>query len=267
MKATGSFAARTGVTSRVRTTYTCRPRRSSDSTCGRATQLTGQVRPPKDWERYLALLRVDTVNGDPAVAGAPRPSSTVSARYPDQRIHLETKSGDISMRVVDIVAPIGKGQRGLIVAPPRAGKTILLQKMANAIAENIPEIVLIVLLIDERPEEVTDFRENVLGAEVVSSTFDEPPHRHVQVADMVIEKAKRQVEHGRDVVILLDSITRLARAHNTVAPHSGKILSGGVEAQALPEAENFFRAAKIDGSGSLTIIGTAPWRPVHGWTR
>ncbi len=221
--------------------------------------LTGQVRPPKDWERYLALLRVDTVNGDPAVAGAARPAfDSLRPRYPDQRIHLETKSGDISMRVVDIVAPIGKGQRGLIVAPPRAGKTILLQKMANAIAENHPEIVLIVLLIDERPEEVTDFRENVLGAEVVSSTFDEPPHRHVQVADMVIEKAKRQVEHGRDVVILLDSITRLARAHNTVAPHSGKILSGGVEAQALQKPKHFFGAArKIDGSGSLTIIGTA----------
>ncbi len=221
--------------------------------------ITGQVRPPKDWERYLALLRVDTVNGDPAVAGAPRPVfDSLRPRYPDQRIHLETNSGDLSMRVVDIVAPIGKGQRGLIVAPPRAGKTILLQKMANAIVENHPEIVLIVLLIDERPEEVTDFRENVLGAEVVSSTFDEPPHRHVQVADMVIEKAKRQVEHGRDVVILLDSITRLARAHNTVAPHSGKILSGGVEAQALQKPKHFFGAArKIDGGGSLTIIGTA----------
>jgi len=221
--------------------------------------ITGQVRPPKEWERYLALLRVDTVNGDAPVAGAPRPIfDNLRPRYPDQRIHLETKSGDLSMRVVDIVAPIGKGQRGLIVAPPRAGKTILLQKMANAIAENHPEIVLIVLLIDERPEEVTDFRENVPGAEVVSSTFDEPADRHVQVADMVIEKAKRQVEHGRDVVILLDSITRLARAHNTVAPHSGKILSGGVEAQALQKPKHFFGAArKIDGGGSLTIVGTA----------
>jgi transcription termination factor Rho len=221
--------------------------------------ITGQVRPPKEWERYLALLRVDTVNGDAPVAGAARPIfDNLRPRYPDQRIHLETKSEDLSMRVVDIVAPIGKGQRGLIVAPPRAGKTILLQKMANAIAENHPEVVLIVLLIDERPEEVTDFRENVPGAEVVSSTFDEPADRHVQVADMVIEKAKRQVEHGRDVVILLDSITRLARAHNTVAPHSGKILSGGVEAQALQKPKHFFGAArKIDGGGSLTIIGTA----------
>jgi transcription termination factor Rho len=221
--------------------------------------IVGQVRPPKDWERYLALLRVDSVNGDPPVVGTPRPIfDNLRPRYPDQRIHLETKSGDLSMRVVDIVAPIGKGQRGLIVAPPRAGKTILLQKMANAISENHPEIVLIVLLIDERPEEVTDFRQNVPGAEVVSSTFDEPAQRHVQVAEMVIEKAKRQVEHGRDVVILLDSITRLARAHNTVAPHSGKILSGGVEAQALQKPKHFFGAArKIDGGGSLTIIGTA----------
>ena len=221
--------------------------------------IVGQVRPPKDWERYLALLRVDSINGDPPVVGTPRPIfDNLRPRYPDQRIHLETKSGDLSMRVVDIVAPIGKGQRGLIVAPPRAGKTILLQKMANAISENHPEIVLIVLLIDERPEEVTDFRQNVPGAEVVSSTFDEAAPRHVQVAEMVIEKAKRQVEHGRDVVILLDSITRLARAHNTVAPHSGKILSGGVEAQALQKPKHFFGAArKIDGGGSLTIIGTA----------
>jgi transcription termination factor Rho len=221
--------------------------------------IRGQLRPPKPWERYLALLRVDTVNGDAPVAGAVRSNfDTLRPHYPDQRIHLETQSGDLSMRVVDIVAPIGKGQRGLIVAPPRAGKTILLQKMANAIVENHPEIVLIVLLIDERPEEVTDFRENVPGAEVVSSTFDEPAPRHVAVADMVIEKAKRLVEHGRDVVILLDSITRLARAHNTVAPHSGKILSGGVEAQALQKPKYFFGAArKIDGGGSLTIIGTA----------
>jgi len=221
--------------------------------------INGQVRPPKEWERYLALLRVDTVNGEPATPGAPRPIfDNLRPRYPDQRIHLETAGGDLSMRVVDIVAPVGKGQRGLIVAPPRAGKTILLQKMANAIAENHPEIVLIVLLIDERPEEVTDFQQNVPGAEVVSSTFDEPAERHVQVADMVIEKAKRLVEHGRDVVILLDSITRLARAHNTVAPHSGKILSGGVEAQALQKPKHFFGAArKIEGGGSLTIIGTA----------
>src|SRR5919197_855100 len=178
-------------------------------------------------------------------------------RYPDQRLRLETKGGDISMRVVDLIAPVGKGQRGLIVAPPRAGKTILLQKMANAILENHPEVTLIVLLIDERPEEVTDTQQNV-DAEVISSTFDEPADRHVQVADMVIEKAKRLVEHGRDVVILLDSITRLARAHNTVAPHSGKILSGGVDAQALHKPKRFFGSARnIDEGGSLTILATA----------
>jgi transcription termination factor Rho len=221
--------------------------------------IVGQVRPPKEWERYLALLRVETLNGDVPVVGAARPIfDNLRPRYPDQRLRLETASGDISMRVVDIVAPIGKGQRGLIVAPPRAGKTILLQKMANAIVENHPEVTLIVLLIDERPEEVTDFQQNVPGAQVISSTFDEPATRHVQVTNMVIEKAKRLVEHGRDVVILLDSITRMARAHNTIAPHSGKILSGGVEAQALQKPKHFFGAArKIEGGGSLTIIGTA----------
>ena len=221
--------------------------------------ITGQVRPPKAWERYLALLRVATVNGEEPVPDVARPIfDNLRPRYPDQRLRLETANGDISMRVVDIVAPIGKGQRGLIVAPPRAGKTILLQKMANAIVENHPEVTLIVLLIDERPEEVTDFRQNVPGAEVISSTFDEPADRHVQVTNMVIEKAKRLVEHGRDVVILLDSITRMARAHNTVAPHSGRILSGGVEAQALQKPKHFFGAArKIEGGGSLTIIGTA----------
>jgi transcription termination factor Rho len=221
--------------------------------------IVGQVRTPKEWERYLALLRVETINGDVPVVGTPRPIfDNLRPRYPDQRLRLETASGDISMRVVDIVAPIGKGQRGLIVAPPRAGKTILLQKMANAIVENHPEVTLIVLLIDERPEEVTDFQQNVPGAQVISSTFDEPATRHVQVTNMVIEKAKRLVEHGRDVVILLDSITRMARAHNTIAPHSGKILSGGVEAQALQKPKHFFGAArKIEGGGSLTIIGTA----------
>jgi transcription termination factor Rho len=221
--------------------------------------VAGQVRPPKEWERYLALLRVETINGDPPVTGVARPIfDNMRPRYPDQRIRLETASGDISMRVVDIVAPIGKGQRGLIVAPPRAGKTILLQKMANAIVENHPEVTLIVLLIDERPEEVTDFQQNVPAAQVIASTFDEPATRHVQVTNMVIEKAKRLVEHGRDVVILLDSITRMARAHNTIAPHSGKILSGGVEAQALQKPKHFFGAArKIEGGGSLTIIGTA----------
>jgi len=221
--------------------------------------IVGLVRPPKEWERYLALLRIETINGDPPEAGAPRASfDAMRPRYPDQRIRMEAKSGDLSMRVVDMLAPVGKGQRGLIVAPPRAGKTILLQKMANAIAENHPEVTLIVLLIDERPEEVTDFLANVPSAEVVSSTFDEPASRHVQVAEMVLEKAKRLVETGKDVVILLDSITRLARAHNVVVPHSGKILSGGVDAQAMQRPKHFFGAArKIDGGGSLTIVATA----------
>ena len=221
--------------------------------------IVGQVRLPKEWERYLALLRVETVNGLEPTQGGPRPVfDNMRPRYPDQRIRLETKNGDLSMRVVDIIAPVGKGQRGLIVAPPRAGKTILLQKMANAIVENHPEVALIILLIDERPEEVTDMIASVPKAEVVSSTFDETADRHVQVADMVIEKAKRLVEAGRDVVILLDSITRLARAHNTIAPHSGRILSGGVEAQALQKPKHFFGAArKIEGGGSLTIVATA----------
>jgi transcription termination factor Rho len=183
--------------------------------------------------------------------------STICVRgIPDERLRLE--DGDLSMRVVDLIAPIGKGQRGLIVAPPRAGKTILLQKMANAIAANHPEVSLIILLIDERPEEVTDMVASVERAEVISSTFDEPADRHVQVADMVIEKAKRLVEHGKDVVILLDSITRLARAHNTIAPHGGKILSGGVEATALHKPKRFFGSARnIEAGGSLTIVATA----------
>jgi transcription termination factor Rho len=219
----------------------------------------GQVRPPKEWERYLALLKVESINGDdPDTAKARVAFDNLRPRYPDGRLRLETKNGDLSMRVVDLIAPIGKGQRGLIVAPPRAGKTILLQKMANAISENHPEATLIVLLIDERPEEVTDMQANVPGAEVISSTFDEPADRHVQVADMVIEKAKRLVEHGKDVVILLDSITRLARAHNVVVPHSGKILSGGVDAQALHKPKRFFGSARnIDEGGSLTIVATA----------
>jgi transcription termination factor Rho len=219
----------------------------------------GQVRPPKEWERYLALLKVESINGDdPDTAKARVAFDNLRPRYPDGRLRLETKSGDLSMRVVDLIAPIGKGQRGLIVAPPRAGKTILLQKMANAISENHPEATLIVLLIDERPEEVTDMQANVPGAEVISSTFDEPADRHVQVADMVIEKAKRLVEHGKDVVVLLDSITRLARAHNVVVPHSGKILSGGVDAQALHKPKRFFGSARnIDEGGSLTIVATA----------
>ena len=218
----------------------------------------GQVRPPKEWERYLALLKVESINGDePERAKARIAFDNLRPRYPEGRLRLESKDGDVSMRVMDLIAPIGKGQRGLIVAPPRAGKTILLQKIANALAENHPEVTLIVLLIDERPEEVTDMRANVKG-EVISSTFDEPADRHVQVADMVIEKAKRLVEHGQDVVILLDSLTRLARAHNVIAPHSGKILSGGVDSKALEKPKRFFGAARntVDG-GSLTIIATA----------
>jgi transcription termination factor Rho len=220
--------------------------------------VSGQVRPPKEWERYLALLKVELVNGDdPDRAKQRVPFDNLRPTYPQGRLRLETRSGDISMRVVDLIAPIGKGQRGLIVAPPRAGKTILLQKMANALRENYPDIHLIVLLIDERPEEVTDMLENV-DAEVISSTFDEPADRHVQVADMVIEKAKRLVESGKHVVILLDSLTRLARAHNVIAPHSGKILSGGVDAQALHKPKRFFGAARhIEGGGSLTIVATA----------
>ena len=221
----------------------------------------GQVRPPKEGERYLALLKVEVVNGDEPEKAKHRVAfDNLRPRYPEQQLKLERKDGDLSMRVMDILAPIGKGQRGLIVSPPKAGKTILMQKLANSIIENHPEVYLIVLLIDERPEEVTDMEENVKGpnVEVVSSTFDEPADRHVQVADMVIEKAKRLVEHGKDVVILLDSITRLGRAHNVVVPHSGKILSGGVDANALQKPKRFFGAARnIEGGGSLTILATA----------
>jgi transcription termination factor Rho len=219
----------------------------------------GQVRPPKEGERYLALLKVETVNSEEPEKAKHRVAfDNLRPRYPEERIRLERKDGDLSMRVMDILCPIGKGQRGLIGSPPKAGKTILMQKLANSITENHPEICLIVLLIDERPEEVTDMEENVKGAEVISSTFDEPADRHVQVADMVIEKAKRLVEHGKDVVILLDSITRLGRAHNVVVPHSGKILSGGVDANALQKPKRFFGAARnIEGGGSLTIVATA----------
>ena len=225
---------------------------------GTGDTIMGQVRPPKEGERYLALLKVEQVNYEEPEKTKHRIAfDNLKPRYPDRRIRLEGKSGDLSMRVVDLLAPIGMGQRGLIVAQPKAGKTILMQKLANAITENHPEIVLIVLLIDERPEEVTDMQENV-KAEVIASTFDEPADRHDQVADLVIEKSKRLVEHGRDVVILLDSITRLARAHNVVVPHSGKILSGGVDANALQKPKRFFGAARnIDGGGSLTIIATA----------
>lgn len=220
--------------------------------------LCGTIRPPKDKEKYFALLKVDKINGRPPEKAKERILfENLTPLYPDERIVMETTKDKLSTRVLDLAAPVGKGQRGLIVAPPRSGKTILLQNIANAIACNNPEIVLIVLLIDERPEEVTDMQRIVKG-EVISSTFDEPPERHVQVAEMAIEKARRLVEHGNDVVILLDSITRLARAYNTIQPHSGKILTGGIDANALHKPKRFFGAARnIDQGGSLTIIATA----------
>jgi transcription termination factor Rho len=220
--------------------------------------ILGQVRPPKEGERYLALLKVESVNIDDPEAAKHRVAfDNLRPRYPEDRLRLEMQSGDVSMRVMDLMSPVGKGQRMLIVSPPKAGKTILLQKVANAIRENSPDVHVIVLLIDERPEEVTDMEENV-DAEIISSTFDEPADRHTQVAEMVLEKAKRLVEYERDVVILLDSITRLARAYNTTVPHSGKILSGGVDANALHKPKRFFGAARnIDEGGSLTIIATA----------
>jgi len=220
--------------------------------------IQGQVRPPKEGERYLALLKIETVNGtDPEKAKHRIAFDNLRPRYPEERMVLERADGDISMRILDLIAPIGKGQRSLIVSPPKAGKTILLQKIANAIVESQPEAKVIVLLIDERPEEVTDMEENV-PAEIISSTFDEPADRHTQVAEMVLEKAKRLVEYKQDVVILLDSITRLARAYNTTVPHSGKILSGGVDANALHKPKRFFGAARnIEEGGSLTIIATA----------
>ena len=220
--------------------------------------VSGQVRPPKEGERFFALLRVEAVNDDhPDVIRERTLFDNLTPLYPTNRLKLETVPGEYSMRIMDLLAPIGKGQRGMIVSPPKAGKTVLLQKIANSIIRNHPEVKLIVLLIDERPEEVTDM-ERTVAAEVVSSTFDEPPERHVQVSDMVLEKAKRLVEAKKDVVILLDSITRLARAHNTVIPHSGKILSGGVDANALHRPKRFFGAARnIEEGGSLTIIATA----------
>jgi transcription termination factor Rho len=220
--------------------------------------VSGQIRPPKEGERYFALLKVSEVNfEDPAVAREKTLFDNLTPLYPDERLVLETTHDNLSMRVVDIATPVGKGQRALIVAPPRTGKTMLLQNIANSITTNHPEVYLIVLLIDERPEEVTDMQRSVDG-EVISSTFDEPATRHVQVAEMVIEKAKRLVEHKRDVVILLDSITRLARAYNTVVPPSGKILSGGVDSNALHKPKRFFGAARnIEEGGSLTIIATA----------
>ncbi|MDZ4805099.1 MAG: transcription termination factor Rho [Candidatus Eisenbacteria bacterium] len=220
--------------------------------------ISGQVRPPKEGERYFALLRVEAVNFEsPEVAKTKTLFDNLTPLYPQDRLNLEYSADDLCTRVMDLLTPIGMGQRGLIVSPPRAGKTILLQRVANAITTNHPDVVLMVLLIDERPEEVTDMERSVKG-EVISSTFDEPAERHVQVADMVIEKAKRLVEHKKDVVILLDSITRLARAHNTVVPHSGKILTGGVDANALQRPKRFFGAARnIEEGGSLTIIATA----------
>jgi transcription termination factor Rho len=220
--------------------------------------VSGQVRPPKEGERFFALLRVEAVNDENPDSIRERVLfDNLTPLYPNSAIKLETAPGEYSMRIMDLLAPIGKGQRGMIVSPPKAGKTILLQKIANSITRNHPEVKLIVLLIDERPEEVTDMERSV-NAEVVSSTFDEPPERHVQVSDMVLEKAKRLVEAKKDVVILLDSITRLARAHNTVVPHSGKILSGGVDANALHKPKRFFGAARnIEEGGSLTIVATA----------
>ncbi len=220
--------------------------------------VSGQIRPPKENERFFALLKVEAVNFEnPEVAKTKILFDNLTPLYPNERIHLETDPRDYSMRIMDMLTPLGKGQRGLIVAQPKTGKTTLLQKIANSITTNHPEMKLIVLLIDERPEEVTDMERSV-KAEVVSSTFDEPPDRHVQVAEMVLEKSKRLVEYGYDVVILLDSITRLARAHNAVVPHSGKILSGGLDATALEKPKRFFGAARnIEEGGSLTIIATA----------
>ncbi|GBD37694.1 Transcription termination factor Rho [bacterium HR36] len=224
--------------------------------------VAGHIRPPKEAERYFALLRVDAVNyEDPESLAQKVYFDDLTPLHPTQRIRLETESDELSMRVVDLVTPIGKGQRGLIVAPPRTGKTILLQKIANAILTNHPEVYLIVLLVDERPEEVTDMERNIRKGrqcEIIHSTFDEPAQRHIQVAEIVLEKAKRLVEYGHDVIILLDSITRLARAYNTEAPHSGKILTGGIEATALHKPKRFFGAARsIEEGGSLTILATA----------
>ena len=222
-------------------------------------QIQGRIRPPKEKEKFFALLMVDKVGGEePEKAKDKIHFDNLTPLFPEERFLLETDPEEYSTRVLDIVCPIGKGTRGIIVAPPRTGKTVLMQKLANAVLKNNPDTYLIILLIDERPEEVTDMQRTCIGAEVVSSTFDEPPERHVQVAEMVIEKARRMVEHGQDVMILLDSITRLARAYNTVQPHSGKILSGGVDANALHKPKRFFGAARnIEEGGSLTIMATA----------
>jgi len=219
--------------------------------------VSGQVRPPKEGERYFALLKVEAVNFEnPEAIKDKILFDNLTPIYPQQRLKLETTTKEVSMRIMDLLTPIGKGQRGLIVAPPYSGKTVLLQKIANAVTTNDPEVVLIVLLIDERPEEVTEMQRGVKG-EVISSTFDEPADRHVQVAEIVLEKAKRLVEHKKDVVILLDSITRLARAYNTVEPHSGRVLTGGLDANALHKPKRFFGSARgVEEGGSLTIIGT-----------
>jgi transcription termination factor Rho len=220
--------------------------------------ISGQIRPPKEGERYFALIKVEAINFEPPEMARDRVFfDNLTPLYPDEKLKLETDPENLAGRVLDLMTPIGKGQRALIVAPPRTGKTMLLQNVANSITRNHPEVTLIVLLIDERPEEVTDMQRSVHG-EVISSTFDEPPTRHVQVADMVIEKAKRLVEYRRDVVILLDSVTRLARAHNSVVPPSGKILSGGIDSNALQKPKRFFGSARnIEEGGSLTIIATA----------
>ncbi|HOK56232.1 MAG TPA: transcription termination factor Rho [bacterium] len=220
--------------------------------------VSGQIRPPKENEKYFALLKVEMVNGEPPENISSRiPFEELTPIHPDKRFILETTPEEITTRVIDLITPIGKGQRGLIVSPPRAGKTVILQKIANAIAKNHPEVYLIVLLVAERPEEVTEMRRIVKG-EVISATFDESPERHTQVAEIALEKAKRLVEHKKDVVILLDSITRLARAYNVLVPHSGKIMTGGLESTALDKPKRFFGAARnIEEGGSLTIIGTA----------
>ncbi len=220
--------------------------------------VSGQIRPPKEGEKYFALLKVEAVNFEnPEGAKEKILFDNLIPIYPHEKFNLETAPSQISMRIMDLLTPLGKGQRGMIVAQPYSGKTVLLQKIANAITQNHPEIILIVLLIDERPEEVTDMQRSVKG-EVISSTFDEPPERHIQVSEIVLEKAKRLVEHKKDVVILLDSITRLARAYNSVIPHSGKVLSGGIDSNALQKPKRFFGAARgIEEGGSLTIIATA----------
>ncbi len=224
----------------------------------RGDEILGQVRPPKDNEKYYALLRIEKVNDDdPEVCMTRKQFESLVPLFPTERLRLETKNGDVAPRIIDLIAPIGKGQRGLIVSPPKAGKTTILKQIANSVTTNNPEVKLIVLLVDERPEEVTDMERSVKG-EVISSTFDQPSENHIQVAELVLERAKRLVEHGHDVVILLDSITRLARAYNLATPTSGRILSGGVDSTALYPPKRFFGAARnIEGGGSLTIIATA----------